>query len=91
MEVQINTMKNAKSIEVSVSEGLAILEYIYGEITAYISKVEYENFFFDVEIPPSLIRGMLVFARVDVAGDIYQISFHPYPDEIQKATIKTVH
>lgn len=72
------------TLEVTLSQAIEILNFINDEIMDARCNSGYEIFFFDIEIPKKLICGELAFARVDVSGDIYRISFHRYPPEIQK-------
>ena len=70
-------------IDVSLSQAEKIVNWLSDEILMTRIKSPYQQFFFESQIPDDLIGGELAFARIDVDGEIFRITFHRYPPEIE--------
>ncbi len=79
-------MKNQKllsDISVALPKTAAILNFLLDELSVLkINGAFAEPGMVEIEIPPNLIGGELVFARVQIWGDIMAFSFHFYPDDV---------
>lgn len=75
--------RDLTKIAVSMVEAEKIINWLNDEILMTKLKSPYKQFFFESQIPGDLINGELAFARVDVDGDIFRITFHRYPPEVE--------
>jgi hypothetical protein len=73
--------KELCDITVTLNQSLSILRYLTDEAQR-IARVVTEPSFTEIQIPSDLIDGELVFARVEIRGEMMFFSFHFYPDDV---------
>jgi hypothetical protein len=78
-----NADRDLSKIDVSLAEAEKIINWLADEILMTRIKSPYQQFFFESQIPADLIDGQLAFARIDIDGEIFRITFHRYPPEIE--------
>ena len=82
--------KQLSEITVTLPQALLILNHLNDEVAMLKLKAgpDAEKCMVDIQVPPDLINEELVFARVQILGDLMAYSFHFYPDDVvSEATI----
>lgn len=83
LKQQQKQSRSISEIIVTLPQAVSILNFLSDELAVLkIIGAADEPCMAEIQIPPKFIGGELVFARVQINGDIISYSFHFYPDDV---------